>query len=759
MKVLVFAEKPSVGKDIARILRAEKRGDGYLEGDKYVVTWGFGHLVALAHPEVQNTNWKVWKLELLPMLPKEWKLTVIASAKEQYDKVAKLFNRNDIESIINAADAGREGELIFRLVYQNCGCKKPFNRLWISSMTDEAISKGFEDIRPGSDYDKLALAAVCRSRADWLVGMNLTRAYTKKLNTMYTVGRVQTPTLAMVVSRHLEIINFVPKDYWEVVAVMQDFSAQWFNPKAEEYPNRIDTLEKANELSNKIKDKLALVKSIKKSAKKQAPPALYDLTTLQRDANTRYAMTAADTLAVLQGLYEKKKVVTYPRTDSRYLSDDIFPTIEKRLKTLPEQYSNDLEYLRKNRPKKDKRIFNNSKVSDHHAIIPTEKKVNNSDLASWSKDERNIYDLVVRRFIAVFYPDHQYLSTTIALEIEGENFKATGKVVTDEGWRALYQKKQNVQQIDKERENSSEDEENIQALPDLKKGDKRLVTDSQLLNKKTKPPAAYTEATLLQSMETAGKFVENEELRDAMKDGGLGTPATRAEIIEKLIKVEYMQRNKKKLEPTQKGIKLISLVEKEIKSPELTGNWEKRLADISKGIDNNESFMSDISKFVCEIVDKIKSSKKLTFAAEKIVYNKEKGKYVTLNDNCNKAFEEKKEVNNNNLSVNKLTKSAPVSRKVLAVCPACGKGGIIEGVRGYGCNRYKEGCSYVIWKEFYGKKLSETMIKTLMQGKTTKLLKGFKLEDGSIISAKIAMKKDKSGIELVDDKGETITKN
>ncbi len=733
MKTLVFAEKPSVGKDIGRILGATRRGEGFLEGNDYIVTWGFGHLVALGHPEEQNPAWKKWSLEALPMLPKEWKLMVLPSSKQQFDGVTRLFNRSDVDMIINAADAGREGELIFRLVYQHAGCNKPFKRLWISSMTDEAIKSGFDDLRPGEKYDPLAKAAVCRSRADWLVGMNFTRAYTRKLNSMFTVGRVQTPTLAMVVRRHLEIQNFVPKDYWEINAIMQDFSALWFNPEADEYPSRIDSQEKASQLAERLKGLQATVHSAKKTAKKQAPPSLYDLTTLQRDANSRYSMTAADTLATLQTLYEKKKVVTYPRTDSRYLSEDIFPTIEKRLAALPGEYDGYLDHLRKNRPKKDKKVFDNAKVSDHHAVIPTEKKV--ADTSGWTTAEKNVYDLVVRRFLAVFYPDHQYLSTTIIVRAGGESFKATGKVVTDEGWRVLYPKKQ---QGEKNPENSGEDDENDQSLPDIKKGDTRIINDTALLTRKTKPPAAYTESTLLQAMETAGKLIESEELRDAIKDSGLGTPATRAEIIEKLIKVEYMLRDKKKLIPTPKGIQLVTLAAAEITSPELTGSWEKRLADISRGRDNDEDFMQGITAFVCGIVDQIKSSAALRAAAlpRQIPAGRESGPATAP-------------VTADAKKISAATTRPTVQRTVIATCPACRQGGIIEGSRGFGCNRFREGCHYVVWKEFYGKKLSQAAIDTLIAGKPTRSIKGFVLEDGRTVSGRLQMKEDRSGIELV----------
>ncbi len=733
MKTLVFAEKPSVGKDIGRILGATRRGEGFLEGNDYIVTWGFGHLVALGHPEEQNPAWKKWSLEALPMLPKEWKLMVLPSSKQQFEGVTRLFNRSDVDMIINAADAGREGELIFRLVYQQAGCNKPFKRLWISSMTDEAIKSGFEDLRPGEKYDPLAKAAVCRSRADWLVGMNFTRAYTRKLNSMFTVGRVQTPTLAMVVRRHLEIQNFVPKDYWEINAIMEDFSALWFNPDADEYPSRIDSHEKAAQMAERLKGVQAAVQSAKKTAKKQAPPSLYDLTTLQRDANSRYSMTAADTLATLQTLYEKKKVVTYPRTDSRYLSDDIFPTIEKRLAALPGDYEGYLEHLRKNRPKKDKKVFDNSKVSDHHAIIPTEKKV--VDTSGWTTAEKNVYDLVARRFLAVFYPDHQYLSTTIIIKADGESFKATGKVVTDEGWRIIYPKKQ---QSEKNPDAAGEDEENDQSLPDLKKGDTRIISDAALLTRKTKPPAAYTESTLLQAMETAGKLIESEELREAIKDSGLGTPATRAEIIEKLIKVEYMLRDKKKLIPTPKGIQLVTLAAAEITSPELTGSWEKRLSDISRGRDNDEDFMQAITAFVCSIVDQIKTSSALRAAAlpRQTLPGRESGQTTAP-----------AKADTKNVSV--ANARPAVQRTVIATCPACQRGGIIEGNRGFGCNRFKEGCNYVVWKEFHGKKLSQAAIDSLIAGKPTRSIKGFVLEDGRTVSGRLQMKEDRSGIELI----------
>lgn len=712
MKTLIFAEKPSVGRDIARILGVNRRMNGYMENDKYVVTWGFGHLVSIASPETQNPNWKKWTLSELPMLPSDWKLTVLPSCVEQFKTVSRLMNSSEVTEIINAADAGREGELIFRLVYNHSGINKPFKRLWISSMTDEAIKEGFSKLKDGKKYDPLARAAICRSRADWLVGMNLTRLYTKKQNMMFTLGRVQTPTLAMVVARHLEIKNFKPQDYWELIAVVEDFSLIWYDPAAKENSSRILSQDEAKKIAERTLNNTIKIDSVKKTSKSQPPPLLYDLTTLQREANSKYSMTAAETLSVLQTLYEKKKLVTYPRTDSRYLSNDIFPTIEKRLAALRSLYEQYLGYLRDNRPKKNKRVFNDKKVSDHHAIIPTEKNPGNFD--SLTKNEQRIYDLIARRFLAVFYPDHKYLSTRIIAKNELDHFKATGKVVTHEGWKVLYpQSKKNLKKTDSEQEPE-------QNLPAVKKGDIRRISETELETKKTKPPAEYTEATLLQSMETAGKLVEDQDLRDAMKESGLGTPATRAEIIEKLIKVDYIQRDKKKLIPTQKALHLISVAADEIKSPQMTGKWEKRLTDISKELDNETAFMKDIRLFVENIVARIKSD--TSIGATHLINNNQKFK--------NKHIPPR------------------VKRKSYGLCPACKKGNIIEGKKGFGCDRFKEGCHYVVWKEFYGKKLSEKSIQALISGKQTRLLKGFKMPDGNIAAGRLGIDKKKNLVEL-----------
>ena len=715
MKTLIFAEKPSVGRDIAKLLKAGRQGKGYLEGDSHVVTWGIGHLVAIGHPEVQNPSWKRWALDSLPMIPKEWKLVVLDGTGDQFKIVEGLMSREDIGEVVNAADAGREGELIFRLVYSHAGCKKPVKRLWISSMTDEAILAGFKSLKPGAEYDPLGNAALCRSRADWLVGINLTRCYTKKFDEKYTVGRVQTPTLAMVVKRHKEILDFKPVTYWEVVAKLTDFRAVWFEPGEKEYPTRIKSLEGAQKIIESLKSQTAVIEKVTKTRKKQPPPFLYDLTTLQREANARFGFTAAHTLEVAQSLYEKRKAITYPRTDSRFLSQDIHKTLPAVLNSLPPQYEEFSQPLKAKLVPRTKRVFDDSKVSDHHAIIPTVQKNNRMD--TWTHDERQIYDLVAKRFLAVFYPDYEYQATVIIAVANGQNLKASGSVPLITGWKQIYGMKDPAES----EEDKQDDSDEKQHLPDVKKSDRREITEAVTREKKTRPPQAYTEATILQAMETAGRQIEDEELRDAMKDGGLGTPATRADIIEKLIKVGYLLREAKKLIPTPKGIHLIGLASGKLISPELTGQWEKRLALISKKKDDPDVFMKDISDFVSHEVAGVK----VKTSSGKVFNSRPK-------PTPSKAVETQKQI-----------------RPSFGKCPACGKGNIIEGKRGFGCDRFREGCNYVVWREFYGKKITQAAVDALIAGRPTRLIKGFVTESGEKVSGKLRMREDGKGIELV----------
>ncbi|MBF0502632.1 MAG: DNA topoisomerase 3 [Candidatus Riflebacteria bacterium] len=777
MKTLVFAEKPSVGRDIARILNAHQRHDGCLEGPNHVVTWGIGHLVALSEPAIQNHAWKNWSLDTLPMVPDKWLLTVLPQTAHQFGIVKRLLARDDICEVVNAADAGREGELIFRLIYREAGCSKPFRRLWISSMTDEAIRQGFSDLQAGNRYDPLAMAAEARSRSDWLVGMNGTRGYTKKFGGLLTVGRVQTPTLALVVKRHLEILDFKPVDYWEVRINLDDFSALWFDPKEKDNPTRFSDCKKAKTLIASLSGKNAQVDKVTMAKKKQPPPFLYDLTTLQREANSRYGFSAADTLKTAQSLYETRKVITYPRTDSRHLSDDLHATVGKRLSALPGAY----EVWRKpliasGRIPKTRRVFDNTKVSDHHAIIPTEQKV--TDVRAWRPDEQKVYDMIVRRFLAAFMGDLEYEATNVVIKAENELFKANGRVVTKPGWRTLY-----------DREPSRDDEDELEPpLPSLKKGDIRSIKEAELLTKQTKPPAPYTEASLLQAMETAGRLVDDEEKRLAMKDSGLGTPATRAEIMEKLIRVGYLVREKKKLMPTPKGIQLIRIVDGRLASPELTGDWERRLARIARGEEKAPEFMRDITEFVKNVVEAIKRGRFEGVRHEDL----QKSELRTDKTAKISATRDEKSAGSGKPDVKKIKKSesrndkgtgieqtddkVPTTSKKNArsvilepigvtaqgrpsfgVCPACGKGGIIEGQRGFGCDRYREGCHYVVWKEFCGKILTKSALQTLILGCQTKKNTGFTTPDGRIVNGRIRMKSDRSGIELVEEVVEKAT--
>lgn len=749
MKTLVFAEKPSVGRDIARVLGANHRGEGFLENDKWIITWGIGHLITLGEPGVQNPSWKAWSLAGLPMIPQSWKLVVLPNTSGQFSVVKELMNRPDVTSVVNAADAGREGELIFRLVYRMAGCTKPLRRLWISSMTDEAIKKGFAALKPGQEYDRLAAAAECRMQSDWLVGLNFTRCYTKKLDTMLTLGRVQTPTLGLIVRRYQEIHDFKPVSYWEVLADLGDFKALWYNPSEKELPSRIGDEKRAREISQTLQGAQAEIKKVLVSKKTQPPPFLYDLTTLQREANSRYGLTAAQTLAAAQSLYEQRKAITYPRTDSRYLSRDLHATLKDRLKSLPQIWDEWRNPLLGKALPIAKRVFDDKQVSDHHAIIPTEKAVR--DISSWKPEEKQIYDLVARRFLAVFLPDHEFLSTTVFIQSRQQNLKAVGRTVLNPGWRAIYGKESA----------EPEDKDDEQSLPPLKEHDLRQIVGVETLTKQTKPPAQYTESTLLQAMETAGKLVEDDELRLAMKDSGLGTPATRAEIIEKLIRVGYIVRDKKKILPTPKGIQLITIVDSRLKSPELTGTWEKRLADISKGNGEEKAFMADICRFIQDLVASVKSA---SYAA----MPPEPGRNAGAGRPGNRIPREKPPASPGNKPspgavmrtppagippVSKPTAATAVpiqDRPSFGTCPACGKGRIIEGERGFGCDRFREGCSYVVWKSFMGKKLSETAVKSLILGKATRVMKGFKRPDGQEVSGRIRMREDRKGIEFLE---------
>lgn len=616
-KTLVLAEKPSVARDIAKVLNCNQKGNGFLSGQKYIVTWALGHLVTLADPEVYSDRYKSWNLEDLPMLPKKMELVVIRETSKQFGIVKNLMHRDDIDELVIATDSGREGELVARWIIIKAGFRKPIKRLWISSQTDKAIKEGFANLKPAKDYDNLFYSAQCRSEADWLVGLNVTRALTCKFNAQLTAGRVQTPTLAMIVERENEIRKFVPKDYWSINAGFNGFTIQWQDKFSGH--TRIFDKKKADDIVAKVTGQTGQVVEVKKESKQDLPPLAYDLTELQRDANKRFGYSAKQTLNIMQKLYETHKLVTYPRTDSRYITDDIVPTLTERLKSIAVgPYAKPAQNILRNKIVVTKRLVDNSKVSDHHAIIPTEQYVN---LGSLNHEERNIYDLIVKRFLAVLNPPFEYEQTTVKVEVKGETFIAKGKIIKSLGWKSIYE---DFDKLDEE-----DDGDNSQSLPEIKQGQKASLTFVKLVNGKTKPPARYTEATLLSAMEHPGKFVENKALRETLEStSGLGTPATRADIIEKLFNTFYIEKKGKEIFPTSKGIQLINIVPPDLKSPELTGKWEQQLALISKGKINPAAFIAEMRNYATKLVKDVISSNEV-FKHDNVTREKcECGKYL-----------------------------------------------------------------------------------------------------------------------------------
>jgi DNA topoisomerase-3 len=615
--VAVLAEKPSVARDIARVLGADKKGKGYLQGNGYVVTWAIGHLVSLAEPHQINPQWKQWRLEALPILPEQWPLVVYERSKEQFEVVQQILLSPRVSSIVCATDAGREGELIFRYIYEAAKSKKPFSRLWISSLTPDAIRKGFSSLRPGSDYDRLADAACGRSRADWLVGMNLSRAYSIVYNEELSVGRVQTPTLAMIVDRELTLRRFVPEDYLQVVASFQakeakeSYEGTWFRPhvktESKDGPasnTRLaaDGLE-ANEIVARARVGQAAIESLSSETVRMQPPLLYDLTELQRHANRLYGFSAQKTLDLAQALYEQHKLISYPRTDSRYLSTDIAETVPRIAAVISNAYRDQLAPGTGERAP-GKRYVDDSKVSDHHAIIPTTVAMQPNRL---SDEESKIYDLVCRRLLMLWHDDHLQEVTTVitAIRVAKEpivdRYRTTGTVVRQIGWKIL-----DIGGDPRTREPKKDSEQKTQALPaTLAQGQAQTVTKVEAVKKKTRPPQRFTDATILTAMQTAGRSLDEKELSEAMKETGLGTPATRAAILEVLVKRGYITRAGKSLEATDKGIHLIEVVHPEVKSPAMTGQWEAFLNRIQQGEAQLDPFLERISEYVRSVVGRV----------------------------------------------------------------------------------------------------------------------------------------------------------
>ena len=656
--IVCITEKPSVAKDIANILGANVRRDGYFEGNGYNVTWTFGHLCCLKEPNDYCEQWKSWSLSSLPMIPQRFGIKLIDDKGiiAQFKTIESLINQAD--EVINCGDAGQEGELIQRWVMQKAGCNKPVKRLWISSLTEEKIREGFAKLRPQDDYNNLYHAGLSRAIGDWILGMNATRLYTLKYGQnrqVLSIGRVQTPTLALIVNRQKEIENFVPEQYWILSTVYRD---TLFNATQ----GKFTTKEEGERFFETIRDKEFEITDVQKKNGTEAPPSLYDLTSLQVDCNKKYGMSAEQTLNIIQGLYEKK-LTTYPRVDTTFLSDDIYPKCPATLRGL-RGYENLTTPLLSSPLKKSKKVFDSSKVTDHHAIIPTGQP------AQYLTDmEKHVYDLIARRFIAAFYPDCKFATTTVMGKAGDVDFKATGKTILDKGWRTVFE------------DNSMAQEKEQDVMPPFVKGEKGPHSPT-LTEKWTTPPKYYTEATLLRAMETAGKFVEDEQLRAALKENGIGRPSSRAGIIETLFKRHYIRRERKNLVATPTGIQLIDTIKEELlKSCELTGIWEKKLRDIEKRQYDAAQFVDELKKQITDIVNDVLADTEV--------------KHVDVGSD-EKETKKKRTTKN----TNKKTSADDIVGKP---CPLCATGTIIKGKTAYGCSRWKEGCTYRVPFSDHGK--------------------------------------------------------
>ena len=688
MKVCV-TEKPSVARDIARLLGANGRHDGYFEGNGYQVTWTFGHLCELKAPNDYLDQWKRWTLGQLPMIPQRFgiKLKDDKGIEQQFNVIKGLIAGAD--EVINCGDAGQEGELIQRWVYQKAGCDKPVKRLWISSLTDESIRKGFGQLKDAKEFDNLYFAGLSRAIGDWILGMNATRLYTLKYSQsrdVLSVGRVQTPTLAMIVARQREIDNFVPENYWELKTKYRGVT---FNSTR----GRFKTEGEASDIVNKIKELPLTVTSVETKKGREAPPRLFDLTSLQVECNKKFGMSADDSLKTIQSLYEKK-VTTYPRVDTTYLSDDIYPQVPDIMRAMAPYANLTAPVLALSKLPKSKKVFDNSKVTDHHAIIPT--NVNPASVAL-SPEEKRVYHLIALRFIAAFYPDCEFNTTTVMAQVGEYGFKATGKEILKAGWRDLYNKPGD-KSVDDEDKQKADDEDNG-VMPHFEKGESGPHEPS-VLKRTTQPPKPYTEGTLLRAMETAGKIVDDEELRDAMKENGIGRPSTRAAIIETLFKRRYIRKERKSLAPTLAGIQLIDTIhEPLLKSPALTGLWEKKLREIERGEYSASQFIDELKQMIAEIVlNVLRDNTSGSIAVEQGKPSKPKSPSSSKGEAKPK----------------KPRAPRPKSFEEIP-CPVCGKGHILKGNTGFGCSEYKNGCHTVLPFSDYPADLTPAKLSNLLK--------------------------------------------
>lgn len=679
MKVCI-TEKPSVAKDIAGILGADVRRDGFYEGAGYCVTWTFGHLCTLKEPQDYTDAWKKWSLGALPMIPQRFGIKLIADKgiEKQFKVIETLIGEAD--EVINCGDAGQEGELIQRWVMQKAGCAKPVRRLWISSLTDESIREGFKNLRPQIDFDSLYFAGLSRAIGDWILGMNATRLYTLKYSqgggNVLSIGRVQTPTLALIVNRQKEIACFVPEDYWEIKTTYRNTV---FNSVKGKYKSEAEAMA----VIDAIKASLLHITGVTTKRGKEAPPRLFDLTSLQVECNKKLGYTAEETLRYIQSLYEKK-VTTYPRVDTTYLSDDIYPKISGIMQAMS-PYSALTEPVLSKKIPKSKKVFDNSKVTDHHAIIPTNVPPQTVALTA---EEKRVYDMIAKRFIAAFYPDCEFSQTTVNAVAGEVEFKATGKQILVKGWREIYER-------DKENAGSNDDDEN-QIMPQFVV-DEEGEHEPALVKKTTQPPKLYTEGTLLRAMETAGKSVDDEELRDAMKENGIGRPSTRAAIIEILFKRRYIRREKKSIVATAAGMALIDTIQEELlKSAKLTGLWENKLRKIERKEYDAGQFLAELKEMVNSIVINVLSDN----SHNNIVIEKEETSKKTKKSRKSKKSE-----------------SAAVASIADIVCPVCGKGHLLKGSTAYGCSEYKNGCSLRLPFDEYPATISPEELRDMIKAK------------------------------------------
>ncbi len=673
MKTLVITEKPSVASDIAKSLGGFRKQAEFYESEDTFITWALGHLVTLAEPEDYDKKYKMWLLEHLPIIPDQFKLKVISRTEPRFHAIARLLKKKDVTGVINACDAGREGELIFRNIMEAVRTNKPIQRLWLSSMTAASIRQGFQNLHPGEDMELLSQAAKSRSESDWLIGINATRAFTRRFGTLLSIGRVQTPTLAILVQREREISSFSPEKYFELFSQFSSrngkYTGKWFTRGRDRFFSR----EEAEKVRDKVLGNAGIIVELDKRESKQIPPLLFDLTELQREANRRFGYTARRTLDCAQRLYEEYKLVTYPRTDCQYLSSDMIPHLKEIISQVAvgEWQAFALSLLSLAKLPLSKRIVDDSRITDHHAIIPTPTR---PEISKLKPEESRIYNLIVRRFLAVFFPPALWEHTRLVTEVKKESFRSEGKKLLDQGWLQVL-------------ERSTAEE----FLPRLEKGESVEMEKTVIEEKETVPPPRYTDATLLSAMEGAGKLIEDEELKQAMKERGLGTPATRAAIIERLIEVGYLEREEKALHPTPKGLELIKTIETipipEITSPELTGEWESKLVRMEKGELARKQFMKEIEELAREIVGKVKKAE--------------------------------------NVSGVRQAASAAVG-----TCPLCG-GEVKENRMAFSCQNWKEkGCKFAIWKKIARKTITRSQAESLLKKGRTNLISGFKSKSG-----------------------------